>query len=75
MPKNRTDVLPHYSRLVATLSKYMPDIGTELVAAVRHITAALLIVADEFVSSMKSSDIFSAKRTSLRSLLILDAKT
>ncbi|THV02346.1 ARM repeat-containing protein [Dendrothele bispora CBS 962.96] len=32
VPKNRTDLLPHYSRLVATLSKYMPDIGTELVA-------------------------------------------
>ncbi|KAH0827963.1 ARM repeat-containing protein [Lanmaoa asiatica] len=32
-PKNRTDLLPHYSRLVATLSKYMPDIGSELVAA------------------------------------------
>ncbi|TFK53931.1 transcription factor [Heliocybe sulcata] len=32
VPKNRTDVLPHYSRLVATLNKYMPDIGTELVA-------------------------------------------
>ena len=75
MPKNRTDVLPHYSRLVATLSKYMPDIGTELVAAVRHITAALLIIVDEFDSSMKSSDIFSAKRTSSRSLPILDAKT
>ncbi len=33
-PKNRTDVLPHYSRLVATLNKYMPDIGTEVVALV-----------------------------------------
>ncbi|KAF5354670.1 hypothetical protein D9756_005377 [Leucocoprinus leucothites] len=32
VPKNRTDLLPHYSRLVATLSKYMPDIGTELIA-------------------------------------------
>ncbi|KAG6849824.1 hypothetical protein H0H93_004633 [Arthromyces matolae] len=32
VPKNRTDLLPHYSRLVATLNKYMPDIGTELVA-------------------------------------------
>ncbi|KAG7098666.1 hypothetical protein E1B28_000581 [Marasmius oreades] len=31
IPKNRTDLLPHYSRLVATLNKYMPDIGTELV--------------------------------------------
>ncbi|KAF8638034.1 hypothetical protein AX16_010666 [Volvariella volvacea WC 439] len=30
--KNRTDLLPHYSRLVATLNRYMPDIGTELVA-------------------------------------------
>ena len=35
VPKNRTDVLPHYSRLVATLNKYMPDIGRDLVAAVR----------------------------------------
>ncbi|TFK73988.1 ARM repeat-containing protein [Pluteus cervinus] len=32
VPKNRTDLLPHYSRLVATLNRYMPDIGTELVA-------------------------------------------
>ena len=34
MPKTRIDLLPHYSRLVATLNKYMPDVGTELVAAV-----------------------------------------
>ncbi|KAH0589011.1 Nonsense-mediated mRNA decay protein 2 [Termitomyces sp. J132] len=32
VPKNRTDLLPHYSRLVATLNKYMPDVGTELIA-------------------------------------------
>ncbi|TRM69332.1 transcription factor [Schizophyllum amplum] len=32
VPKNRTDLLPHYSRLVATLNKYMPDVGTELVS-------------------------------------------
>ncbi|KIY66874.1 ARM repeat-containing protein [Cylindrobasidium torrendii FP15055 ss-10] len=32
VPKNRTDLLPHYSRLVATLCKYMPDIGTDLIA-------------------------------------------
>ncbi|KXN85361.1 Regulator of nonsense transcripts 2 [Leucoagaricus sp. SymC.cos] len=31
VPKNRTDLLPHYSRLVATLNKYMPDIGAELI--------------------------------------------
>jgi regulator of nonsense transcripts 2 len=34
IPKTRTDLLPHYSRLVSTLNKYMPGIGTELVAAV-----------------------------------------
>ncbi|KAJ7188133.1 ARM repeat-containing protein [Mycena filopes] len=32
VPKNRTDLLPHYSRLVATLNKYMSDVGTDLVA-------------------------------------------
>ncbi|TFY82343.1 hypothetical protein EWM64_g1662 [Hericium alpestre] len=31
VPKNRTDLLPHYSRLVTTLNKYMPDIGKDLV--------------------------------------------
>ena len=34
IPKNRADVLPHYSRLIATLNKYMPDIGTEIVSIV-----------------------------------------
>lgn len=36
-PKNRTDLLPHYSRLVATLNRYMPDIGSELVSLVSGI--------------------------------------
>ncbi|KAF9507074.1 hypothetical protein BS47DRAFT_1321476 [Hydnum rufescens UP504] len=31
VPRNRTDLLPHYSRLVATLNPYMPDVGSELV--------------------------------------------
>ncbi|KAF4621286.1 hypothetical protein D9613_000759 [Agrocybe pediades] len=31
VPKSRTDLLPHYSRLIATLHKYMPDIGNEVV--------------------------------------------
>ncbi|KAH8074200.1 ARM repeat-containing protein [Cristinia sonorae] len=31
-PKNRIDLLPHYSRLIAILSKYLPDIGTEIVS-------------------------------------------
>lgn len=32
--KNRIDLLPHYSRFIATLNKYMPDIGIEVVAFV-----------------------------------------
>ncbi|KAF8438755.1 nonsense-mediated mRNA decay factor [Terfezia claveryi] len=31
VPRGRQDLLPYYSRLVATLNKYMPDIGTNLV--------------------------------------------
>lgn len=33
-PKSRTDLLPHYSRLVAILNRYMPDVGSELVGIV-----------------------------------------
>ncbi|KAI0688727.1 transcription factor [Cerioporus squamosus] len=33
VPKNRTDLLPHYSRLIAILNPYMPDIGSDIVAA------------------------------------------
>jgi regulator of nonsense transcripts 2 len=32
IPKGRSDLLPLYSRLVATLSKYMPDISQSLVS-------------------------------------------
>ncbi|KAI0824048.1 ARM repeat-containing protein [Trametes gibbosa] len=32
IPKSRTDLLPHYSRLIAILSRYMPDVGTDIVA-------------------------------------------
>ncbi|OSC99339.1 ARM repeat-containing protein [Trametes coccinea BRFM310] len=32
IPKSRTDLLPHYSRLIAILNRYMPDIGTDIVA-------------------------------------------
>ncbi|KAI0743348.1 ARM repeat-containing protein [Daedaleopsis nitida] len=32
IPKNRSDLLPHYSRLIAILNHYMPDVGTEIVA-------------------------------------------
>lgn len=36
VPKNRTDLLPHYSRLVATLDKYMPDVGSDLVTSLEE---------------------------------------
>lgn len=32
VPKGRTDLLPHYSRFIAILNKYMPDIGSDVVA-------------------------------------------
>lgn len=31
MPKNRTDLLPHYARLIATLNMYMPDVGAGVI--------------------------------------------
>ncbi|KAI0779890.1 ARM repeat-containing protein [Fomes fomentarius] len=33
VPKNRKDLLPHYSRLIAVLNRYMPDIGSDIVAS------------------------------------------
>ena len=34
VPKTRTDLLPHYSRLVAVLETYMPDVSAGLVEIV-----------------------------------------
>jgi regulator of nonsense transcripts 2 len=48
--KNRIDLLPHYSRLIATLNKYMPDIGTEIVAFVSDSESEVEIsVSDPYV--------------------------
>ncbi|KAH9917919.1 transcription factor [Epithele typhae] len=33
IPKSRSDLLPHYSRFIAILNRYMPDLGTDIVAA------------------------------------------
>lgn len=33
-PKNRIDLLPHYSRFIAILNKYLPDVGSDLVSVV-----------------------------------------
>ncbi|KDQ21888.1 hypothetical protein BOTBODRAFT_50425 [Botryobasidium botryosum FD-172 SS1] len=32
VPKSRTDLLPHYARLVAILNPYMPDVGAGLIS-------------------------------------------
>jgi regulator of nonsense transcripts 2 len=34
VPRNRQDVLPYYSRLIATLSRYLPEIGKAVVEEV-----------------------------------------
>lgn len=31
IPRNRSDLIPYYARLVATLNKYMPDVGTGVI--------------------------------------------
>ncbi|KAL5485215.1 NMD2 [Sanghuangporus weigelae] len=36
VPKYRLDLLPHYSRLVATLNKYMPDVTAELIISLEE---------------------------------------
>lgn len=35
VPKNRSDLLPFWSRMVATLDPYMPDMGLGIIAVVR----------------------------------------
>lgn len=35
-PKQRTDLIPYYGRLVATISRYAPDLGKELLKEVCH---------------------------------------
>nr|ASF90185.1 hypothetical protein SPAR06715 [Bartheletia paradoxa] len=36
VPRSRTDLIPYYARLIATLSKHMPDIGTGIVAVLEE---------------------------------------
>jgi regulator of nonsense transcripts 2 len=59
VPKNRTDLLPHYARLVATLNPYMPDIGTELVSALdeefRYLQRKKKVVVELAETRMKVS--------------------
>jgi len=69
VPKNRTDLLPHYSRLVSTLNKYMPDVGSEIVASVS--ASGILTVWAKvlpFISLMKNFVICKGRKTWWKSL-------
>lgn len=48
VPKNRTDLLPHYGRFIATLDPYMPDVGTGVIELVSAPESIVLVVS--FVS-------------------------
>lgn len=60
--KNRTDLLPHYSRLVAILNRYMPDIGNELVQVVSIYGFQMHLLLRLCFSWTKSSAIYSGRR-------------
>lgn len=47
VPRNRQDVLPYYARLIATLSKYIPDIGKSVVDEVRSCFCRKFLISVE----------------------------
>ena len=65
IPKNRNDVLPHYSRFIATLSKYMPDVGEEVVKNVGSVQSYdFSLTTVPIISSATSSSTCSVRKTS-----------
>jgi hypothetical protein len=65
IPKNRNDVLPYYSRFIATLSKYMPDVGEEVIKYVgRTPSQCFSLTTVPIISSATSSSTCSARKTS-----------
>ncbi|KAG8722033.1 hypothetical protein FRC08_007802 [Ceratobasidium sp. 394] len=58
-PKNRTDILPYFARLVAILNPYMPDIGSELVASLedefRYLQKKKKVVKELALNRMKNT--------------------
>ncbi|KAJ3515037.1 hypothetical protein NMY22_g14554 [Coprinellus aureogranulatus] len=62
VPKNRVDLLPHYSRLIGILNAYMPDIGSDLVAALddefRYLQRKKNVVKELTETRMKASPMF-----------------
>jgi regulator of nonsense transcripts 2 len=37
VPRTRQDLIPYYARLIATLNRYMPDVGSTAVATVSQV--------------------------------------
>lgn len=70
VPRNRTDLLPHYARLVAMLNKYMSDIGTELVASVSLYRTRSIASKVKLPHSLKRNfGTYSGRRTSSKNSL------
>ncbi|KAF8609017.1 transcription factor [Ceratobasidium sp. AG-I] len=63
-PKNRTDILPYFARLVAILNPYMPDIGSELVSLLedefRYLQKKKKVVKEMASNRMKNTLYLSA---------------
>ncbi|QRV94265.1 eukaryotic translation initiation factor 4G [Ceratobasidium sp. AG-Ba] len=63
-PKNRTDILPYFARLVAILNPYMPDVGSELVSSLedefRYLQKKKKVVKELASNRMKNTLYLSA---------------
>lgn len=63
-PKNRTDILPYFARLVAILNPYMPDVGSELVSLLedefRYLQKKKKVVKEMASNRMKNTLYLSA---------------
>lgn len=65
VPKQRTDLLPHYGRLIATLNPYMPDVGKELVASLE----------DEFKYLQRKKNVTELNETRIRNMTYFSVLT
>lgn len=58
VPRSRSDIIPYYTRLIATLTRYMPDIGS-----------GVLSVLDEefrYIQKKRTADLFEARAKNMR---------
>lgn len=62
IPRGRSDLMPYYARLIATLHKYLPDIGNTMVTYVSWQPSNVMLDANRH-SSTRSLEASSAART------------